>query len=208
MAVDDPNAKGVVRVSGGLFHSNFPEPSTVSGNGAEEQVLQKLVADYNSSGNPGKFAVREETDGRYAVIGVSRRDELGKDEAVNSLLDTPITIPPVQQRDARATLHLIVETLSATSGVNVKLGTIGLSSDPLQEVTLTIGGANVPARTLLLQALEDVSNTSPHFGGIFVWNFLFDADTNAYWLRLRSATKTVTDADGRRVVQFIHHPRN
>lgn len=199
-----PNAKGVVRVSGGLFRSSFPEPS--SGN-TEEQVLEKLVADYNSSGNPGKFAVREETDGRYAVIGVSRRDESGKDEPVNALLDTPITIP-VQQRDATATLQLIVDTLASASGVKVKLGTIGLSSDPLQEATLTIGGTNVPARKLLLQGLDDVSSTSPHFGGIFVWNFLFDADTNAFWLRLRSATKTVTDANGRQEVQFIHHLRN
>jgi hypothetical protein len=199
-----PNAKGVVRVSGGLFRSSFPEPS--SGN-TEEQVLEKLVADYNSSGNPGKFAVREETDGRYAVIGVSRRDESGKDEPVNALLDTPITIP-VQQRDAKTTLQLIVDTLAATSGVKVKLGTIGLSSNPLQEAMLTIGGANVPARTLLLQALDDVSRTSPHFGGIFVWNFLFDADTNAYWLRPRSATKTETDINGRQVVRFIDYPRN
>ena len=199
-----PKEKGAMRVAGGLFQSNFSEPSTENG---EEQVLEKLVADYNSSGNPGKFAVRKETEGRYAVVGVSRRDEAGRDQTVNALLDTLITIP-VQQRDATATLQLIVDTLAATSGVHVKLGTIGLSSDPLQEATLTIGGANVPARTLLLQALDDVSNTSPHFGGIFDWNFLFDADSDAYWLRLRSATKTVTDANGRQVVQFIHHPRN
>jgi hypothetical protein len=46
-----PNAKGMVRVSGGLFQSTFPEPSTISEN-VEEKVLQKLVADYNASGNP------------------------------------------------------------------------------------------------------------------------------------------------------------
>ena len=199
-----PNAKGVVRVSGGLFQSSFSEPSSEN---TEEQVLQKLVADYNSSGNPGKFIVRKGAEGRYTVIGASRKDENGRDEAVNALLDTAISIP-VQQRDAAATLQLIVVTLSAASGIKVKLGTIGLSSDPLQEANLTVGGANVPARTLLLQALDEVSSTSPHFRGIFVWNFLFDADTNAYWLRLRSATKTVTDANGRQVVQFIQHPRS
>jgi hypothetical protein len=199
-----PNAKGVVRVSGGLFHSSFPEPSAEN---SEEQVLQKLVADYNASGNPGKFAVRKEADGRYAVIGISRKDETGKEEAVNALLDTPITIP-VQQRDARDTLHLIVDTLSETTGVDVKLGTIGLSSNPLQEATLTIGGTNVSARALLLQALGDVSKTSPHFQGIFVWNFLFDADDNAYWVRLRSATKTVIDPTGRQVIQFLHQKRD
>lgn len=202
-----PNGKGATRVSGGLFQSSFPEPSSVTSDNAEEQVLQKLVADYNASGNPGKFVVRKETDGRYAVIGVSRKDETGKDETVNALLDTPISIP-VQQRDATATLQLIVDTLTANSGVKIYLGTIGLSSDPLQDATLTIGGTNIPARTLLLQALDDVSTTSPHFRGIFVWNFLFDADTNAYWLRLRTATKTETDTNGRQVVRFIAHPRN
>lgn len=202
-----PNGKGATRVSGGLFQSNFPEPATISGSNAEEQVLQKLVSDYNSSGNPGKFVVRKEAEGRYAVVGVSRRDDAGREEAVDVLLDTAITIP-VQERDAKATLRLIVDTLSATSGVKVYLGTIGLSSDPLQEANLTIGGTNVPVRTLLLQALEDVSSTSPHFRGIFVWNLLFDADRNDYRLGLESATKTETDANGRQSVQFIRYPLN
>ena len=201
-----PNAKAT-RVAGGLFQSNFPEPSSISSGDVEEQVLQKLIADYNASGNPGKFVVRKETEGRYAVIGVSRRDEAGKDETVNALLDTAISIP-VQRRDARATLQLVVDTLAASSGVKVYLGTVGLSSDPLQDAELTIGGSNVPARTLLLQALDGISSTSPHFRGIFVWNFLFDADTNGYWLRLRSATETKTDANGRQTVQFIRYPRN
>ncbi|HEY1469508.1 MAG TPA: hypothetical protein VGF61_10725 [Candidatus Acidoferrum sp.] len=200
-----PDAKAT-RVAGGLFESSFPEPSSISGD-AEEQVLQKLIADYNTSGNPGKFVVRKEAEGRYAVIGVSRKDEAGRDETVNALLDTPISIP-VQRRDATATFQLIVDTLAASSGVKIYLGTIGLSSDPLQDAELTIGGSNVPARTLLLQALDGVSSMSPHFRGVFVWNFLFDADTNGYWLRLRSATKTETDANGRQTVQFIRHPRN
>jgi len=203
-----PNAKGVTRVSGGLFQSSFPEPSSISSSGdAQEQILQNLVADYNASGNPGKFVVRKESEGRYAVIGVSRKDESGKDESVSTLLDTRISIP-MQQRDARITLQLIVDTLSANTGVKVVLGTIGLSSDPLEEAELTIGGSNVPARTLLLQALDGVSSTSPHFRGIFVWNFLFDADKNVYWLHLRTVTKTVTDANGRQVIQFVPHPRN
>ena len=201
-----PTAKGVVRVSGALFQTNFPEPSTVTGNNAEEQVLQKLVADYNSSGNPGKFMVRKEAEGRFAVIGVSRRDDSGKDELVNALLDTAISIP-IQQRDATSTLQLIVDTLASTTGVKVYLGTIGLSSDPLQGIELAVGGTNVPARTLLLQTLDSISN-SKFFRGVLVWNFLFDADRNGYDLRLQTATKAETDADGRQVVRLIEHPRN
>lgn len=204
-----PTAKGVTRVAGGSFQSNFPEPSTISPDDAEEQVLKKLVADYNSSGNPGKFAVRKEAEGRYAVVGVSRKDDAGKDEAVDVLLDTSISIP-VEQRDAGATLRLILDTLSATSGVKVYLGTVGFSSDPLQGVEVTIGGSNVPARTLLLQTLDGVSVwTPPHggqfFRGILVWNLLFDADRNGYRLGLSSATKTETDANGRRVIRFLKH---
>jgi hypothetical protein len=168
--------------------------------------LQKLVSDYNSSGNPGKFAVRQEPDGRYAVIGIARGDDTGKEETVNALLDATISFP-VERRDARATLQLIADTLTANSGVKVYLGTIGLSSDPLEEAELSVGGTHVPARTLLLEALEGVSTTSPHFRGVFVWNFLFDADTNAYWLRLRPATKTGTDAAGRKVIQFTQQER-
>lgn len=206
---DHPTAKGATRVAGGLFQSNFPEPSTISSGNAEEQVLQKLVSDYNASGNPGKFVVRKEAEGRYAVVGVSRRNDAGKDEAVDVLLDTPISIP-VQQRDARATLRLIVDTLSAQTGVKVYLGTVGLSSDPLQDVELTTGGSNIPARTLLLQALDDVSVWTPprggqFFRGLLVWNLLFDADRNDYRLGLSSATKAETDANGRKVVQFIKH---
>jgi hypothetical protein len=199
-----PNEKGATRVSGGLFQSSFPEPATLP-DGAEERVLQKLVSDYNASGNPGKFVVRKEADGRYAVIGISRKDDTGKDESVNALLETPISIP-VQQRDATATLNLIVDTLSATTGVKVKLGTIGLSSDPLHDLELSIGGSNVPARTLLLQVLEGASN-GKFFRGILVWNFLFDSDTNAYWLRLRTATKAETDGYGGQVVRFIERPQ-
>jgi hypothetical protein len=205
-----PNAKGVTRVSGALFQSSFPEPSTISDN-AEEQVLQKLVSDYNASGNPGKFVVRKEADGRYAVIGISRRDETGKDESVNALLDTPISIP-AQQREARPTLQLILDTVSATTGVRVYLGMTGLSSDPLQDVQLTVGGSNVPARTLLLQTLDAVSNdqmrvpgASQFFKGILLWNFVFDADMNAYYLHLRTATKAETDASGTQVVRFLRH---
>jgi hypothetical protein len=54
---------------------------------------------------------------------------------------------------------------------------------------------------------EDPPYHSP-FDLVDVWNFLFDADTNAYWLRPRSATKTETDANGRQVVRFIDYPRN
>jgi hypothetical protein len=80
----------------------------------QDERTPKCVADGGSavalstgttppSGNPGKFVVHKEVDGRYAVIGISRKDETGKDESVNAPLETPISITR-QQRDATATL--------------------------------------------------------------------------------------------------------
>ena len=201
-----PNEKGVVRAAGGAFHSTFPGPSSISGSDAEDQVLQKLVADYNSSGNPGKFIVREQAGDRYVVTGISRRDNAGNDEAVPAPLDTAISFP-TERRDARATLQLIVDSGTAKTRVKIDVVT-GPSSNPLRDSAITIGGSEVPARVLLLKALDEISSTSPYFQKTFVWDLIFDADMNAYFLLLRTATKTVTDANGRKIVQFVDHSRN
>jgi len=94
-----PEERGALCVSGGLSESSFPEPSSISAAHAEDELLRKLVSDYDSSGNPGKFAVLQEPDGRYAVIGIARRDDTGKEETVNALLDATISFP-VERRDA------------------------------------------------------------------------------------------------------------
>jgi hypothetical protein len=62
------------------------------------------------------------------------------------------------------------------------------------------------ATTILLQAIDGTGN-SKFFRGILVWNFLFDADTDAHWLRLRTATKIETDGYGRQVVRFVERPQ-
>jgi hypothetical protein len=163
---------------------------------AREQVLRKLVSDYNSSGNPGKFIVRKEAEGRYAVIGVSRKGEARQDETVPVLLDSPITIP-VQQRSAAETLQLIVERLSATTGVKVLLASNWLSSNPLEDAEVSVGGTNIPARTLLSQTLDPANGRR-----LFRWDLLlFDADADAYFLRLSTVTKVQIDDHGRRTTQ-------
>jgi hypothetical protein len=103
-----PNSKGVVRVAGSAFQSTFPEPV---GETTKEQVLEKIISDYNSSGNPGKFALRKEGENRYAVIGVAVKDDAGKDKDAPVLLDTLITVPEAH-RSAFDTLNLVLSTLS------------------------------------------------------------------------------------------------
>jgi len=56
--------------------------------------------------------VRNEGDGRFAVVGTHVKDENGQDEAVIPVLDTLISIP-TETRDANATIEIILNTLMA-----------------------------------------------------------------------------------------------
>ena len=100
---------GTLIPAGGKFESEYAEvsaqPTAVDG---EKQIMEKIVADYNQSDNPGKFAVRQESANRFAVVGVSVRDKFGKDKIVTPILDTPITIA-AEQRSGWDTVALILD---------------------------------------------------------------------------------------------------
>src|SRR5260221_1899134 len=86
-----PIARGVTVIAGGTFQTQFPETSGTGGSPAEEEhILDTVVSDYNASTNPGRFSVRNEGDGRFAVVGTYVKDENGQDQAVSPILDTPI----------------------------------------------------------------------------------------------------------------------
>src|ERR1700675_3234621 len=55
-------------VAGHRFESEFPEVSKIGFSASEEKsVLQKVVADFNKSGNPGQFTLVDEGAGRFAI---------------------------------------------------------------------------------------------------------------------------------------------
>jgi hypothetical protein len=166
-----PNGKGAVRVAGGSFETTFPEPI---GEKTEEQVLEKVIADYNASGNPGKFTLRREGKNRFAVIGIAVRDETGKDKNASVLLDTRITIPEAH-RSAYDTLNLVLSTLSTASGITVLPSM--LSTNGINEADIVVGGENVPARTLLLETLGAANNHR-----VIHWELRYSPDRPEYFL--------------------------
>ena len=88
-------------VAGGAFQSTYTEtPNMWSSRDAELDVLEKIVSDYNASGNPGDFTVRTLSDGNYDVVGVSTRDSSGAQVAVKPILDTPISVPSIPRSRA------------------------------------------------------------------------------------------------------------
>jgi hypothetical protein len=177
------DAKGVTVVAGGLFESLYPEHSLSSWSPAEiNAVLTKVVQDYNRTGNPGKFIVREEEPNRFAIIGTAVRDERGRTKRVSILLDTPISLQKTSASAAQI-FNLICEQLSAKAGVKVWYGGYGgMADNGAFQSQVEVGGENVPARTLLLQTADQMQI-------VRVWRMLCDADTQGCALSFRSEIK-------------------
>lgn len=193
--VGHPNQRGVRRVAGGAFQSEYQEGSAVANSEGEEAILRKIVSEYNQSGNPGKFIVRAEGEGRFAIIGSSVKNKDGKDEDVTPILDTAISIPAVQ-RSADATIELILRELSGKGGRKVVLATA--PANLLMQSQVSVGGENLPARTLLLQTLN-ATKRPVH------WRLLYNADRPMYFLNLAIATRNLYDTYGRKVSMPIDY---
>jgi hypothetical protein len=175
--------------AGGAFQSTYPEaPNLWSLASGEEEVLDKVVSDYNASRNPGKFVVRKQLDGTYTIIGDHIEDDNGNEVPVSSVLDTPITIS-TQTRYFAVTVNLILQTLSSRVGANIGYGGAG---GGLGTAQVTVGGTNVSARSLLLQAIDGAEAAN------LMWDLLYDADGQAFYLNLTSAHRVNYDTFGRR----------
>ena len=189
-----PNAKGVTLIKGGAFQSQFPEhPGAAPSNKDEEAVLNKLAADYNQSGNPGKFSVRREGPDRFAIIPMGVTDETGTTKDVQPILDTPISIPQ-QSRDGIATLQAILSELSSQSGTSVEPGLIPVNL--FSRINGVFGGPGVPARTLLQQVMSAT-------GQKLYWKLLYDTDGKRYFLNLLPVQQAQYDAFGNRTTVFV-----
>jgi hypothetical protein len=189
-----PTAKGVTLIKGGAFQSQFPEhPGAAPSIKDEEAILNKLVADYNQSGNPGKFSVRREGTDRFIIIPTVITDDAGATKEVRPILDTLISLPP-QSRDGLATLQVILSELSSQSGTSVGPGLIPLNL--LVRTNVVFGGQAVPARTLLRQVLSAT-------GEKLYWKLLYDTDGKRYFLNLLPVQKAQYDAFGNRTTVLV-----
>jgi hypothetical protein len=182
-------------VAGGAFQSTYPEtPNMWSSRATEMEVLQKIVADYNASGNPGRFTVMELPDGNFDVVGVATHSSSGAEVPITPTLNTRISIP-VAPRTITATLHAILEAALHTKvfiGGPGGLGGIGSGSGVGEGIT--VGGSNVPARDLVMQVIQK-------FGGKWAWG-LVDSDPQpkqpVYTFGVGPAMRAEYDTLGRR----------
>lgn len=163
-------------IGGHRFESEFAENANTGASVSEERaVLQKVIADYDSSGNPGKFSLRDEGGGRFAVVGATS----GASEIPTGVLDSPITVESKTTNGAWA-LEKICSSLSASSRVQVRLLQYPLNT--FVHMQLTLHAENEPARDVLRSVLSHASQK-------LIWSLLYDIDDKTYYLNLIPVVK-------------------
>lgn len=161
--------------AGGAFSTDVPagDPTTTP---PEDTTLQSILDAYGNSGNPGRFALRKNEDGNYAVVGVGARDDNGKIATQEAVFDSAITIP-VAERTATDTLTLICKTLSDFTHVDFTLGVTPRRL--LDYTTVKVGGTKTQARSLLATTLQST-------GHAMYWDLLFDPSSKGYFLEVHA----------------------
>lgn len=155
----------------------------------EKGVLERIVSDYNKSGNPGRFIVQRQADGSYAVIGVESEGKSGAEISRSPILNTHISLEKTQ-RSAQNTLTLILSSLSEKSG-NV-VGLAGLPRfNSLHQSTVDIGGRNLLGRDLLMQLFQEM-------GVKMVWDLWYEPNLHDFGLIIQTAVRVITNAFGGR----------
>lgn len=183
--------------AGGAFECTYPvAPDIWSSPASEREVLEKIVSDYNQSGNPGTFSVRQQSDGSFAVTGIAVKDINGNKQPVGAILDTLVTVPTVQ-RSLMETLKLIARALSLNSGIKV----VGISPDNnfAAQSAVSIGGTSVSGRSLLLQTAGQLPLGT-------IWNLLYEANTPKYILTFAVAGRAEYDTFGGKRLIAIRPP--
>jgi hypothetical protein len=183
-----PDAKGVTRPSGGVFTASFSEPKDTSDPTAERLVLAKIIEEYNTTDNPGRYALRVDLDGQLTIVGTAVRDETGTLETVSPLLETPVIISKAP-RTAYETITVLLSALQSVTGRQVLFGAV--SSSLFRTTQVTAGGEKVPAREVLRQALASTKRP-------IQYDLSFDPDVPVYVLNVSPAMTEGDDGLGGR----------
>jgi hypothetical protein len=185
-----PGVKGVTRPAGGGFVSSFAEPKNSLDPSAERELLTKVIQDYNATDNPGKFDLRQDSDGQFTVVGIKVRDEAGALQGIVPVLDTPVFISR-EPRTVEDLIRIVLDQVSLATGKKIHIA--NFSSNPLMNAPVTLGGDSVVARNLLQLALASTKRP-------LQYDLLYDADISEYGLTTSVAVKAqVNSLNERRI---------
>jgi len=142
-------------------------------------VLDPLLNEYHGAGNPGKFKMIFE--GEYAHIVPAARMMNGKAEDFQPILSARIPFPSETRLCYEAVRDLLFSIKTARD-VTVVDG--GFPANGLMRHQCTVVGANLTARDVLIQILDQMG-TSVVPGGPknrYSWTLMYDANGDLYFL--------------------------
>lgn len=170
-----PNEKGVTRVAGSTFASEFALPADLSaGSLDEERVINRVLLDYSASSNPGRFTLKKENVNRFSVVGVGIKDATGSEKDIIPVLDVRIKLPS-EERSLNDTLELVLRGVSEKTGYRIEVGTA--PENLMLKTKIGLRGEEQPARDIMSR-IADASEVP------LAWRLLYDADSRAYFMNL------------------------
>lgn len=173
-----PDGPRGLTVNGGAFDARYAESSGARPTLAElKSIVDSVVADFNASGNPGRFEVRELAAGGLAVVGISVADEQGAQTDIVPILDTPITLYGGSMR-ADSAFDELERELQAKSGQKVGVSATG-NLFAQSQLELPVG--EMSARTALYNLISQLRVE-------FHWRAFYDAGMQMYLVNLVPTT--------------------
>lgn len=176
----------MLRLAGGQFTSTFPEVKDATSASVEYEVLTKIIEDYNSTNNPGKYSLRTDPDGQFTIVGTKVRGENGELEEISPLLDTPVTVVK-ETRSVFDTVRTILDAVSANTGKKVLEGVV--PNNEFRDTQMMLSGEKVPARELLNQAFASIHHP-------LQYALSYDPNVPVYFLSVSVAVKTTDNGHG------------
>lgn len=144
-------------------------------------VIGPLVAEYRSSGNPGKFTVVY--DGEYAHIIPAGRVVDGRIVDFEPILSTVVQFNQAQG----SCLDLLDALLAEVQQIrSVKFTIVNVPLSPLSQQQCSVTRHGIAARQVLMQLLDGMARRAEPVPGVpCAWSLIYDQTTEAYFLDAR-----------------------
>jgi hypothetical protein len=138
-------------------------------------VIRPLIAEYNSSGNPGRFDAIY--DGDYAHIVPAGRED-GRD--IDRFEPMLSTVVPVNLSEGTC-WDLLSELFNEVQqNRRIPIAIFAAPVAPMKPGSCTIRGHGLPARQVLIQLLEEIGAAGRGTKARFAWTLVYDPTSAGY----------------------------
>jgi hypothetical protein len=158
----------------GAFSSTFIYSGITPPAVQREDILQRVVTDYNASKNEGGFRLLALAGGRYVIVGDATRDATGAAVGVSPVLDAEVSVPD-ENRRMYETLDLVAASVKEKTGATIRLSDDSVAF--LQQNYAEVGCDGCKARDAVVKMLAAHPAVT--------WRLNYDAAAKTYTLSLR-----------------------